>query len=149
MPAGDLRRRSSPGEERELERLAERFRLPLLRFFERRVASVDDAEELSQEVFVRLLRRTDLREVDNLEGFVFVVAANLLKDHYRQKARHRDTGPLLGMDVESSAPSPSAIVEGRADLGVLLAAIDELAPKCRAAFVMYRFDEVVSVAPPR
>lgn len=102
----------------------------------------EDAEELTQEVFVRLLRRSGVNDIDNLEGFVFITAANLLKDYYRQKMRRRDTLPLDGLDFASAAPNPAEEAEGKAEIGVILAAIQSLPPKCRAVFIMHRFDEV-------
>lgn len=128
--------------------LALRFRLPLLRFFERRVQSREDAEELTQEVFVRLLRRTDIVHVANLEGFVFVTAANLLKDFYRGRARRgaSKTDSIDDVDLASPHPDPSNVVEDRAELRVLLRAIEELSPKCRAVFVMHRLEEVPHAA---
>ncbi len=124
--------------------LAPRFRLPLLRFFERRVKSREDAEELTQEVFVRLLRRPDIEHVANIEGFVFITAANLLKDYYRGRTRRgaSRTESIDGVDLESPAPNPRKIVEDRAELRVLLKAIEELSPKCRAVFVLHRLEEI-------
>ena len=54
------------GRSREIDRaddfaaLVRRLRLPLLNFFSRRSGSRTDAEEMVQDLFVRLLRRADL-----------------------------------------------------------------------------------------
>lgn len=125
-----------------MDALAARFRVPLLRYFERRVRTPEDAEELTQEVFVRLLRRPDVDAIENIEGFVFITAANLLKDHYRSLSRRRDARSINGLDFPSGAQNPAEEVEGKAEIGVLLGAIEALPPKCRAVFVMHRFDEV-------
>lgn len=129
-----------------MESLAARFRAPLLRYFERRVRTQEDAEELTQEVFIRLLRRPTDDQIDNIEGFVFITAANLLKDHYRSRSRRRDTQSIHGLEFESlaqdPAQDPAKQVEGRAQIGVLVEAIKALPPKCRAVFVMHRLDEV-------
>lgn len=128
----------------EAEALAAQYHQPLLRYFERRVKTTEDAEELTQEVFVRLLRRPEIEGIENLEGFVFITAANLLRDYYRHRARLTKKGmrPIYDLDLPSSAPNQAQIVEDRADLNVLLAAIEKLPVKCRAVFVMHRFDEL-------
>lgn len=127
-----------------LDALARRFRDPLLRYYSRKVRTPEDAEELAQEVFLRLLKRADLGEIANIEGFVFVVAANLLKDYYRDRARHGGSKltSLDNLQLKSAERSPGEIIEGRDDVGVLLRSIEELPPKCRAVFVLYRFEEV-------
>jgi RNA polymerase sigma factor (sigma-70 family) len=124
--------------------LVTRFRDPLMLYFQRRVTSPEDAEELVQEVFIRIFRRPDFDRIDNLEAFVFITAANILKDHYRYKSRHGGSGgrPLDGVIVASNEPNPSQVVEDRDDIGVLMRAIGELPPKCRAVFVLFRFEEV-------
>lgn len=128
----------------QLESLAARFRSSLLRYFARRVLTREDAEELTQEVFVRLLRQPHIDRVQNVEGFVFVTAANLLKDYYRSRSRSRtrETQSIEGLDLSSSAQDPAHEAEGRAEIGLLLDAVRALPPKCRAVFVMHRFDEV-------
>lgn len=128
----------------DMAELAHTFRAPLLSYFSRRVRAREDAEELTQDVFLRLLKRPDLDSVTNLEGFVFVTAANLLKDFYRSGARRGrvEVVPLDGFDIASDQPSPHDIVEGRDRLGVLLEAIKELKPKCRAVFVLHRFEDL-------
>lgn len=123
----------------QLEALAARFRAPLMRYFERRVRTPEDAEELTHDVFVRLLRRTDVDQIDNIEGFVFITAANLLKDHYRARAHRRETQSVNGLDFASLAQNPAEEAEGKQEIGVLLGAIEALPPKCRAVFVMHRW----------
>lgn len=129
---------------RRVEALARRFRDPLMSYFTRRTATVEDAEELSQEVFVRLLRRADIDVVENIEGFVFVTAANLLKDHYRHKARHGGgkTASIETLEIRSTDPNPGQVTEDRDEIGVLMRAIEDLPPKCRAVFMLSRFEHV-------
>lgn len=127
-----------------IDTLARRFHAPIFNYFLRRVATADDAEELTQEVFLRLLRRADLEAVGNIEGFVFVTAANLLKDHYRYRSRHGDgkIDSIENMQIISIVPNQQEIVEDRDEVGVLMRAIEELPPKCRIVFRMFRFDEI-------
>ena len=126
----------------EDDTFVERFRKPLLGYFERRVRTPEDAEDLTQEVFVRMLRRKGVGEIDNLEAFVFVAAANLLKDYYRLLARRGTMPSIDGLDFISPERNPAEAAEDKAEVVVLLNAIRSLPPKCRMVFVMHRFDEV-------
>lgn len=71
-----------------LRRLSERYRQPLTAYFQRRVRSRNEAEDLTQEVFLRLVRRLDVEAIDNPEAFVFQSAVNLLRD--RSQYHERD-----------------------------------------------------------
>lgn len=127
-----------------LDELSRRFREPLLRYYASRVKTPEDAEELVQEVFLRLLRQKDLGEIENIDVFTFVAARSVLKDHYRYKSRHGGgrTTPIEKLQIRSSEPNPGQVVEDRDEIGVLMAAIEELPPKCRAVFTLFRFEDV-------
>jgi RNA polymerase sigma-70 factor (ECF subfamily) len=141
-PLGIKSKINADASARQVEGLAARFRAPLMRYFERRVRAPEDAEELTHDVFVRLLRRPDFDQIENIEGFVFITAANLLKDHYRSLAHRHETQSIDGLDFASNAQNPAEAAEGKQEIGVLFDAIRALPPKCRAVFVMHRFDDV-------
>jgi RNA polymerase sigma factor (sigma-70 family) len=119
-----------------------RLRKPLYRYFLRRTNIKEDAEDLTQEVFVRLSRQGDLQAVGNVAAFVFSIAANLLTDFYRQAPRKSAERPINGQDLEiaDDKPEPSRVIENRQHLEVLLSAIKSLPPRRRAVFVMHRFE---------
>ncbi len=115
-----------------------------MNYFRRRVNSHEDAEELTQEVFVRLLRRSSFADIRHLEGFAFTTASNLLKDYYRSSAR---AGRIVASDdqlrqLPSLDAQPEKITEDRQELGVLLKALEELPPRCRTIFIMHRFEDM-------
>ena len=90
-----------------------RYKQAVHSYFLRRVGDVSEAEDLTQDVFAALARRADLDAVENVEGYVFQVAANLLRDRYR-RARVR----------------PNIASEGFADPFERL--IDEISPEREA-----------------
>lgn len=77
-------------------------------FFRRRPSSNRDAADLTQEVYLRLLRAADEREIANPEAYLFTVARNLLTEHAVSEQRQaqglalRDTAspelPFLEID---------------------------------------------------
>lgn len=75
----------------QLSRCLQSFRQPLLRYFSLRLDSRFDAEDLVQEVFLRILKRhaDNQPAIDNFSAYVFGVASNALTDHFRfRKCRH-------------------------------------------------------------
>jgi RNA polymerase sigma factor (sigma-70 family) len=88
----------APSDKLLLRAHAERTRL--LSFVRRRVASAEDAEDILQDVFTRLLDATSLAEpIDQVTAWLFRTARNRVIDWYRRK-RHRAT-PMSDLEFEA------------------------------------------------
>jgi RNA polymerase sigma-70 factor (ECF subfamily) len=60
----------------------------VLRFVARRVERREDAEDITQEVMLRIVRHRDrLAHVQRMDAWVQRIAANAIADHYRRAAR--------------------------------------------------------------
>jgi RNA polymerase sigma-70 factor (ECF subfamily) len=78
--------------EREVMSLFEQFRSPLLRYVLSFGVPVQDAEEVSQEVFISLFRHLQLqRSRENLRGWIFRVGHNLALKRRQANQKVRDT----------------------------------------------------------
>ncbi|WP_220272904.1 RNA polymerase sigma factor [Aquitalea aquatica] len=117
----------------------------LRRYLTGKVGSPALADDLAHETFVRVLA-TDkaLDDVRQPRALLFCIARHLLIDHYRGKAAHAGwMVPLESCQQQVSAtPSPERIVLARQQLAQLRHAIDSLPPRCRQAFVRFRFDGI-------
>jgi RNA polymerase sigma-70 factor (ECF subfamily) len=124
-----------------IEEAAIAYREPLLRYFQRRAPSHFDAEDLVQEVFLRLSRQADIGSIQNMEAYLFRVASNALTDQYRNHASHAQAYrefseyPRAGSEVVS----PEQELLGRESISQLVQALDELPRKIRDTFVLYHF----------
>lgn len=123
--------------------LSRRLRPALMRYFQRRTASVSDAEELVQELFLRLLRRADLFALENLDGYVFEAAANLARDRVRrQQARGGHHIDIADIEAATDEPSPEQVVDARKRLDLMLVALDGLPPRARTIVILRRFENL-------
>lgn len=91
-PAGDedaaSLERAGRGDESSLQRLFDRWKLPLLGFFYRSLGSRADAEDLTLEVFVRLHRSADrYRRSARFSTYLFHIARNVLLNELRRRQR--------------------------------------------------------------
>ena len=88
----------------------------VLGFVSRRVRSREDAEDIAQEVMLRIHRHSaDLEHADRLGGWVHRIAANAIADHYRRPARREvPSGQATDVPEVGSEPPPAA-VEGSVD----------------------------------
>lgn len=132
-----------------------RFYRPLMSFFLRRVRDREDAEDLTQEAFLRILRRDEAVPVDNPESYVFRVAVNLLRDRARRAASHR-VGEHASLDdhtadLSSSGKIEPALIEDRQPERVLLSqeslaealrVLDDLGSRTRDIFMLARLERM-------
>ena len=65
-----------------LERLFAEQGTALRLFLLRRVSPPSDPAELAQEVYLRMLRVTDLSAIRSPEAYLFAIAANLVREHH-------------------------------------------------------------------
>ena len=108
------------------------------------VGNAEEAEDLAQEVFVRILRQPQ-PTIENKDGYIFTVAANLLRDRARQ-ARSRPEQVELASEVFDPALvedfTPDRVLVGRERLWEVLAHLNELEPRTRDIILMFRLDRM-------
>lgn len=129
---GDNRLLAIFGEQREA----------LLRFLLRRVGNASLAEDLTQETGLRALGAGAAASIENPRAYLFRIASNLALDHQRHRRQgvELEDAEALGRAVPDRAPSPEAVALHRGELARLLAAVQELPPRCREVFVLAKFD---------
>lgn len=112
-------------------------------FFLRRVRNHAEAEDLTQEVFARLLTDGG-RPSQSPDSYIFQVAVNLLRDGARRsKVRTeylRDAALLDEQDAELL--DPSRVVGARDALGAVIAGLDALPERTRSIFILYRIENL-------
>ena len=139
-----------PASGRLTTELGARFSGPLLKFFLRRIRDRAQAEDLTQEVLLRIIRSPDTDLIRNPEGYVFRTAANLLLDHRRRVLRNPTLRAQPLDDVLACDPgtrlvedrSPERVLMGEATLTEVLAALAELGEMTRNVFVLYRLENM-------
>jgi RNA polymerase sigma factor (sigma-70 family) len=94
--------------ERNLERLYQRYRLRVRRFFTRKGFSAEQADDLTQETFFRVLKNIGrLEDVSSFPGWLFEIAANV----YRNELRSWGTEKRHG--IHTSVEDFNLDIEGR------------------------------------
>lgn len=129
----------------QVDEAARRFGAPLKRYFGARVRPGVDVDDLVQEVFLRLARRTEGAELQAIEGYVFTVANSVLTDSYRHAGRRLPTafGRDEGLDAraEQEERSPERILLGQEELAAVERALLELPERTRMVFALNRYEE--------
>jgi RNA polymerase sigma factor (sigma-70 family) len=137
--------------DRRISDVVERERSRLRNFIRRRVPDPRDVEDILQDVFYELVEANRLlMPIEHVTGWLFRVARNRITDLFRKKtpASFSETGagdyndalPQLDDLLPSPDAGPDAVYARKLLLDELEAAIDELPPEQREAFVMHELD---------
>lgn len=140
------------GHDAALNDLMERHAPPVFHFLCRMVGNEDDANDLAQETFVRVFKSaTSFRANEKFSTWLFTIAANLARNHFRWRSRH----PNLSLDAEnpeteqslastlpanSPTPNEAALAEERANAVRL--AVQKLPADLREAIVLCEWQEL-------
>jgi RNA polymerase sigma-70 factor, ECF subfamily len=90
--------RLASGDNAALNDLMERHGPKLYNYVLRNLQNEEDAAEIAQESFVRIYQnRTKFDTSQKLSRWLYFIATNLIKDHYRYRTRH----PQVSLDAES------------------------------------------------
>lgn len=137
-----LMRAVKHGDVAQLGRLFERHRSAVFNFLSRTIGDRSAAEDLVQDVFVRVLKyRHTYRDDHVFSTWLFRIARNARSDHYRRQQATR-TVPLLEYDVPSRDDDASATLERSSEAKLFDAAFRLLPEDKRELLVLARFQQM-------
>ncbi|MBU3890425.1 sigma-70 family RNA polymerase sigma factor [Methylosinus sporium] len=133
----------SKSKSRLIGELFERNKRDLLGCLTRRVGH-EDAFDLLQETFVRLLRRRESGPIVDEDAYLRTTAINLARDFSRQSksmAKHVTPGDIP-TEIAEAGLDPSQIFEAKESVRLFYASLKSLPPKCREVFILRRFHDL-------
>lgn len=119
-----------------IEQLFRQHNQSLVRFLAAKLHSEQEARDVAQEAYVRVLRLDAPEAVSYLRAFLFRTAANIAID--RLRSRNAETRAFDLFESLNDEPSVERGAVASEELGLLARFIDELPPKCRQAFLLRR-----------
>ncbi len=124
-----------------------RKRADLVRFFTLRTGSAAAAEDVVQDLYVKLTETETPADLRNPEAFLYRMGSNLMLDRAKaqRRAAARDhawsqAGAGDGPEPIAQEPPADEAVASRQRLQRLLAALDRLPPQVASAFRLHKFD---------
>lgn len=129
----DLMQRIRTGDREAFGRLIERYQRPVFGFLRARLQHVDDAEDMTQEVFLRFYdARARFDEGALIKPWLLGIAHNLLREHVR-KARRRSEVTWTELCLELEAVREPRSHTDYDDEAWLTNCLKELGPSAREA----------------
>lgn len=94
------------------EQAWEAFHAPLYQFIRRRVADEATAEDLLQEVFLKIHQHAGtLKDAHRLESWIYQITRNLIVDHYRSHRKHTSLDAQEVLDLPEELPDDDIVSE--------------------------------------
>lgn len=145
-----LVRRCIGGDAAAWEEIVQRYHRRIYNICYRFAGSAEDAQDLTQEVFIRMYRT--LTTYDTSKGafttWLTTMTRNLLVDHFRKTKQDRMTDSLdatpsehedampLGERIPDEGPPPDSGVQSRETREVVHSALQKLSPELREAVIL-------------
>jgi RNA polymerase sigma factor (sigma-70 family) len=124
-----------------LEKVYRSERSSLLGFIRSRTGSLEEAEDLLQDVFFQAIRAASVTEpIENVVGWLYTIARNKIIDRYRRKRntvslqQEREDVTLEELLTDSGIDIEKEVIRG-AVMDSLIEALEELPPEQRDAFI--------------
>lgn len=146
----ELMLRVREGDTESFALLLEKYRGPVIHFLYRMVQNQAVAEELAQEVFLRVYRsRANYEATAKFTTWLFRIASHLALNHIRDERHARNQDSLdeevkegIGRQVADRAPSVETDLVKESRMAEVRQAIQALPEKQRAAVLMHKYEEM-------
>lgn len=145
-----LVRRCLAGDTTAWEEIVQRYHRRIYNLCYRFAGSADDAQDLTQEVFIKMYRTLNTYDLERgaLMTWVTTITRNLLVDHFRKTknqrltdsidsvaSEHEDAAPLSER-IPDKAPTPDTSVQSRETRETVHRALQKLSPELREAVIL-------------
>ena len=127
---------------RRVVSLYEEHNTALVRFLAVRLHSEEEAKEIAQEAYVKLLGLDEPDAVNHFRAYLFRVAANLAADRLRQRHRRAELRNIALAGTEATSPLPERVLDAQQELAIVREAVSELPAKCRTAFLLHKIHQI-------
>jgi len=145
-----LVRRCVAGDVVAWEEIVQRYNRRIYNICYRFAGSGDDAQDLTQEVFIKMFRTLSSYDVERgaFMTWVTTITRNLLVDHFRKSKQDRMTDSLdatpsehedampLSEKIEDKAPTADTGVQSRETRELVHNALQKLSPELREAVIL-------------
>ena len=144
MDDDQLMERTANGDEEAFGLLVQTWQRPVHAFLQRMLGNRDDADDLSQEVFLKVYAQAGrYRGQGRFRSWLFRITGNLARSHLRRRNLLRWLSFTAGThDPVSDDPGPAGRLEREHLQAEVRAAILELPDRQRQALLLRRYEEM-------
>ncbi|MBW2368645.1 MAG: sigma-70 family RNA polymerase sigma factor [Deltaproteobacteria bacterium] len=119
----------------------EQYNAGLRKYLKRHLNSKEDVDDISQEVYLRIIKLCERNEIKPSLSLLCTIASNILIDRFRSQ-RLRQAQAHISTDevqLKSPLPSPEEMLRSKEWVSELMDVLNSLGKDCRHAFILHRF----------
>lgn len=132
-----LLRQVAEGDEKAFRLIFDHYKAPFHAAAFKMTHSADIAEEITQEVFVKLwLKRKLIAAAKKPDSYVFVILHNCIYFHFRKLAHEHQLKLKLGLETEDSENSIETLIDEKEHRNILENIINQLPPQQKLIYKM-------------
>jgi RNA polymerase sigma factor (sigma-70 family) len=123
--------------------LVAQMRPALVKYFKRKSGSAVEAEDLAQDVLVRVLTHANWKSTGEAKGYIFRAAVNRWRDRHRRLESH---GVIVPLDEEleevGTQNPPECVLIFREELNQIARVLEELNVRTRTVLMLIKFEQM-------
>lgn len=127
--------------------LVAQMRPALLKYFRRKSGNAVEAEDLTQDVLVRVLTHADWKTPGEARGYIFRAAVNRWRDRHRREETHGVRVPLEEEELGTQNP-PECVLIVREELNQIAQTLEDMNVRTRTVLMLVKLEKlkIASVA---
>lgn len=122
----------------KLSILFDRYNVRIYNFFNKMLHNKMVSEDLTQDVFVKVLKYRTAYKEGNFTSWIYTIARNIFSTHYQQQKKERANVS----EVEIKSDEKFAFENNSEEIEHLYRMLQKLKPNERELIVMHRFQEI-------
>ena len=123
--------------------LVAQMRPALVKYFKRKSGSAVEAEDLAQDVLVRVLTHATWKSPSEAKGYIFRTAVNRWRDRHRRRESHGVVVPINEELEEVGTQSPpECVLMAREELNQIALALEELNVRTRTVLMLIKLEQM-------
>ena len=105
------------GKLENLNELFSRYSKRLYNYFLKSTLDRDDSDDLTQELFIRVMKyRKSFKEGNAFQVWIFQIARNMIKDHFRKMKIHKDQFSIVEVIPECEEDQDDRLLDKERDV---------------------------------
>ena len=152
MKESDLIQRLREGDQEAFKVLFEKFKLPIFNTCLSYLQNTEEAEEVTQDVFVEIYRSvTHYKAESTLSTWIYRISVNKCLDFLRHRKRKKRSGLLISLfkrestELQIDTPHfnhPGVILENKEKAALLFKIVDKLPDQQKTAFILSQIEDL-------
>ena len=131
----------SRGEEPAFNALYKAYSRPLFLRVVNMIKSEDDAQEIIQELFIKLWQnRETINSIKSFQAYVYTIANNLVYNYFRKISYDQSLIDKLLLNAASHYLDGQELLENKESAEIFQKAINQLSPQCKKVFQLCKIE---------